>query len=375
MSLAIHEIARAKARFGLLAGAVGLLVFLILFQQALLSGLVGSFIGAVENQNSPVLVFGDQARKNVEASFLSEEQALAVAEVDGVGAAGLVGQNTYTVEADAELKDGVLFGYELGGLGEPQTLIEGRLPDAPNEAVASAADADAGFGLGDVVRIVGDRGPEIVIVGLGRDLRWSVAPTMFVSYETFEDAQRAANPNARTVLPSLVAVEPAEGVSPGELAARIGAEVPGVEALTNREAVDENPGVRGVNQSFQIVLALAFLVATLVVGFFFLILTVQKAKSLTLLRAIGSSSGYLIRNLLAQIFMVLAAGIVLGLGLLLIARSAGVSGDVEIALEPGSIGVTVIALSVLSLLGGLAAIRRVLRIDPLKATVASGRQL
>ena len=375
MLLARAEITRAKARFGLLAGAVGLLVFLILFQQALLSGLVGSFIGAVENQNSPVLVFGEQARKNVEASFLSERQATAVAGVEGVVESGLIGQNTYTVEAGGELKDGVLFGYELGGLGEPLTLTDGRLPERENEGVASAADADAGFGLGELVTIVGDEGPGITIVGLGESLRWSVAPTVFVSYETFEAAQRAQNPNAQTVLPSLVAAAPVDGLTSAELAARIDAEVAGVEALTNKQAVDENPGVQGVNQSFQIILVLAFLVATLVIGFFFLILTVQKAKPLTLLRAVGAPAGYLVRNLLVQIFAVLVAGVALGLALLLVVRSVSPSGDVEIELDAQSIAITLVALAALSFVGGLAAVRRLLGIEPIRATRAAGRQL
>ncbi|MEZ5273015.1 MAG: hypothetical protein R2694_12040 [Ilumatobacteraceae bacterium] len=52
MFLAWHEMRRSKLRFGLLTGAVGLLVFLILFQQALLGGLITQFIGAVRNQSA-----------------------------------------------------------------------------------------------------------------------------------------------------------------------------------------------------------------------------------------------------------------------------------------------------------------------------------
>ena len=52
MFLALKEMRRAKVRFGLLAGAVGLLVFLILFQQALLTGLINQFIGAIKHQKS-----------------------------------------------------------------------------------------------------------------------------------------------------------------------------------------------------------------------------------------------------------------------------------------------------------------------------------
>jgi len=377
MLLALREILRAKIRFGLLSGAIGLLVFLILFQQGLLGGLVTNFVGAVDNQNSPVLVFNDQARSNVEGSFLTLEQADAIAAVDGVAESGLIGEGTYTVDAGDEIQDAVLFGYELGGLGEPLTLSDGRLPEGPNEGVASSADADKGFAVGDTVEIVGagdTDGPRIEIVGTGDNLRFSVAPTVFVSYDTFEAAKSAVNPDAEVVLPSLVAVEPADGVGTDELTDRIDAEVPGTEALTRQEAVDGSPGVQGVNQSFGIVLLLAFLVVALVVGFFFLILTVQKAKALTLLRAVGAPTGYLVRNLLAQILLVLGAGVAVGAALVALVGSAG-TGDVAVDLDVRTALYTIIGLAVISLLGGLASIRRVLKIDPLRATLDAGREI
>ena len=52
---------------------------------------------------------------------------------------------------------------------------------------------------------------------------------------------------------------------------RIDAQVAGVEALTRQESIDNNPGVAGTTQSFNIILTLAFLVVVVVVGFFFLI--------------------------------------------------------------------------------------------------------
>lgn len=320
MLLATREIVRSKVRFGLLSGAVGLLVFLILFQQALLGGLITSFIGAVDNQDSPVLVFNDQARRNVEGSFLLPDQIEAIGQVDGVAASAPLGEATYTVEAGGELVDGVLFGYPVDGdgddtLGAPTSLIEGRLPERPGEAVASAADADDGFDVGDVIRIAADGGPEIEVVGLGEDLRWSVAPTLFVDYSTFEDAQRAANPQADVVFPSLV------------------------------------------------------------VAFFFLILTVQKAKALTLLRAIGAPSSYLVRNLVVQIVGVMAAGIAVGIGLVLAVASATAGGAIEVELVPGTVLPTVAGLTVLALIGGLGAIRRVLGIDPIRATANTGAEL
>ena len=57
MFLALNEMRRARTRFGLLIGAVALLVFLILFQQTLQNGLITSFVGALRNQSAPALVY------------------------------------------------------------------------------------------------------------------------------------------------------------------------------------------------------------------------------------------------------------------------------------------------------------------------------
>jgi putative ABC transport system permease protein len=88
--LASREIRRAPVRFGLLAGAVGLLIFLVFFQQTLLSSLLISFTGALQNQSGTVLVYSSEARNNLEASVLSPEIAAKVAGVPGVGQVGLL---------------------------------------------------------------------------------------------------------------------------------------------------------------------------------------------------------------------------------------------------------------------------------------------
>jgi putative ABC transport system permease protein len=108
-----------------------------------------------------------------------------------------------------------------------------------------------------------------------------------------------------------------------------------------------------------------------VVGIFFVILTVQKAAALTLLRAIGASSGRLVRSLLAQVLLVMVGGIVIGAGLLLLA-SLGSSPDFPIGFDVGIVVTRGVVLVVLAAIASLAAIRRVLRIDPIAATVPAG---
>lgn len=364
--LAFREIRRARVRFGLLAGAIGLLAFLIGFQQTLLTSLVTQFVGALRNQSAGVLVYGDDARRNVAGSVVTPGELAAVREVPGVGRAEPLGEGTFTVTAGGELRDAVLFGYRLGGPGAPDDVSRGRLPGRDGEAVASSLDEGRGFGIGDRVRVEPD-GPEIVVVGLARDLRYSVSPTMFVSYATFERARLAANPDAKAVLPSVVAVDTDPGADPAAVARRITATVDGVEALDRDAAARESPGVSAVQQSVGVVLLLAFVIVTTVTGFFFLILTVQKASALTLLRAVGAPAGYLVRALLVQVVLVVAAGLVAAALLLVIAARAS-STTLAVTVEPRPLALTGAVLLVLAILSSLGATRRVLRIDPIRAT-------
>ena len=360
--LAFAEVRRAKLRFGLLAGAVGLLVFLILFVQALLGSLLLSFTGALENQSAEVLVYSEDARKNISASVVLPPEQAAVEAVDGVGASAPLGEATVTVEADGDDADASVFGFVPGGPGEPTRLVDGRLPTAAGEAVASEEDAGAGFDIGDTVTVV-DGNVALTVVGLTERSRFSVAPTLWVTFDTYAQLRRAANPDAEEVVPSAVALVPAEGVTPQELAARVDDQVAGVDALTRSQAVDEAPGVSSVNTSFQLILALSFLVVAVVIGFFFLILTVQKQFTLTVLRAVGAPTSYLVKALLAQIGLVVGVGLVLG-GLLTYAAVTGASAGLPIAVEPGSLALTAIGVVVLSLVGSAFTLVRVGRIDP-----------
>ncbi|MEZ5249090.1 MAG: FtsX-like permease family protein [Ilumatobacteraceae bacterium] len=380
MYLALKEMRRARVRFGLLAGAVGLLVYLILFQQAISTGLIDQFIGALKNQSADVLVYNAQARRNLEGSIVLPEQSAAIAEVEGVAVAAPLGEGTFTVVAgdpDADEQDAVIFGYQLGGPGEPTTLTAGRLPERTGEAVASSRNAADGFDVGDTVTVVPNAGgtaTSFTVVGLAEEINYSVAPTLFTDFVGYDAARRAVNPDATDVLPSVVAVHVAEGAAPAEVAEAITAAVDGTEALTRQQAVDESPGVSAVRQSFSVILLLFYLVAPLVTGLFFLIVTFQKAGALTLLRAIGAPAGLLVRSLVVQVAAVVVSGAAVAVGLFWLTTRT-VIGSISVPFDLGAIGFTVGLVLVLALVTSLAAIRRVLRIEPIAATTGAGVHL
>lgn len=370
MFLALREMRRAKARFGLLAGAVGLLLFLILVQQTLQAGLVGAFVGGLRNQSAEVLVYSVDGRRNLQGSVVPPDLEEAVRAADGVGRAGRLGQTTVSVTADGELASAAVLGYEEEGLGSPTRLEEGRLPTASGEAVANVTDAELGFAVGDTVRVE-PGGFEITVVGAARDINLLVQPTLFVTYDTFVATVAAANPAGAEPLPSAIAVEPADGVAPEDVVASINAARDDADALTRSAAADATPGVANIQQSFRIIFALFALVVPLVTGLFFLIITFQKSGALTLLRAIGAPARRLVSALLLQVVAVVVVGCALGTLLYLPFSNLRI-GSIALSFQGSAVVGWSAALLVLGALSALVSVKRVLAIDPIEATTAAG---
>jgi putative ABC transport system permease protein len=366
--LAAREMRRARTRFGLLIVAVAFLAFLIVFQQALFGQLVDQFVGAVRQQSAEVLVYSEQSRVNLQASVVPDDVVDAVAAVDGVAEAAPLGVATVTVEAGGEPADATLIGHRLGGPGQPRELRAGRQAAGPGEAVAAAGDEEAGFDVGD--EVVAPGGTRLAIVGLVPDALLSVTTTLFVDLDTYESARLAQNPDARAVPASAVGVLVDDGADPVQVAAAITAGVDGVEAFDREEAADRTPGVESVNRSLTLIVVLSYVVILIVTAFFFLILTVQKAPSLTLLRALGAPTSSVVVTVLTQAAVVVAVGFALGAVLSQLALVASPLGAAT--LDPLQALTTLVILLVLGAVASLGAIRRVLRIDPVEATVPTG---
>lgn len=370
MFLALREMRRARVRFGLLIGAIGLLVFLILFQQALQSSLLTSFVGAIRNQSAPVLVYSVDGQRVLQGSVITPELDRIVRATAGIAEVGTIGQGTFTVTAAGAQADASIIGYEREGTGSPRSLSAGRLPRQPGEAVASEADAADGFDVGATV-VVEPGGLPITVVGLAPDAQLSVGPTLFVGYDTYVAAVGARNPGAGTPLPNALGLVPVEGTTPAELVAAVNAGSEDLDALTRDQAADRSPGVAQVRQSFQVLFLLYGMVVPLVTGLFFLIVTIQKAGSLTLLRAVGAPAVRLVQALVVQVVVIVLAGLALGTALYAALTSADVT-SLSLRFDPGAVLLWSALLLVLGLLSSLVAARRVLSIDPVEAATGAG---
>ena len=372
MFIALREIRRSIGRFTLLSGAVALLVVLLLFFQAVAGTLTLGLTGGIENNSADVLVYSDRARRNPAASFLPPGTADRVAGVEGVAEVSEVGRLAVAARTGTEdggtgsggTEDVVVIGLGAPGFGGPAEVTDGRRAQAPGEAVVSTSSLATGFELDQEVTVAG---VTLTVVGTADDAAFDVSPTFYVLFEDYATmvANRTGSPGPAPV--SWLAVGAAAGVDPDQVAAALTGD--GLEALARDRAVESLPGVSQVTQSFGILYLLLFIVVTIVTGVFFLILTVQKQRSLILLRAIGAGRRDVVTPVLIQVLIVVGSGCLLGTAVaaLLLGAARDTFGS---ALDPRTTILTVGFLLVLGVAASLGAVRRVLAVDPIEATTA-----
>ena len=379
---------RSIGKFILLTVAVALLVYLILVQQAISRALVLSFNGALHTQTAPVLVYATDALRSPQGSVLPPPLQALVEEEPTVAQSARIGIVSVTLP-EAALADGeltvTLWGAEDAELGGVTAVDDGRAATASGEAVGTAGD----FELGETVTVTAPDGGgslDLEIVGLVRGAQVTVLPVLYTSYADFEQAVAINNPAAPMVLPNLIAVVPAadaaeaaagldgDQLTDADTSAMIASlreASSDLDPITRDRAANDFPGVAPVESSFFIILGLFGFVVPLVTGLFFLIITFQKARALTLLRAIGARAGVLVRSLLTQVLLVLGGGILIGTGLYAATTLIEI-GTLTLTVSWGEVAFWAVLLLTLGVVSSLAAVRRVLAIDPVAATTTAG---
>jgi putative ABC transport system permease protein len=128
-----------------------------------------------------------------------------------------------------------------------------------------------------------------------------------------------------------------------------------------------SPGYTAETSTLSLIQAFLYAISALVVGAFFTVITIQRKPEIAVLRALGASTSYLVRDALVQSALLLLASAGVGVGLGVAAGAAISSTDMPFALEAGPIAVATALLLVLGMAGAGAAVLRITRVAPLTA--------
>lgn len=375
MFLALRELRFARGRFGLMGAVVALIAVLMVMLSGLSAGLVNDGVSGLKSL--PVTAFAfDEGTKTDNAfsrSIVEPEQVQAWADQPGVAEAEPVGAGmTNATTEDGTQIDLSLFGVDPESFLAPE-VSEGEKLGPLNGIVVSETARSEGVEIGTVVTL--DRlDTELTVIGFtDGQATFGHVDMAFLPLNTWRlVASGAAQPGIPTQaqvdaldfdVASVIALKAEPGA---ELDLAAGDAAAETTAVSLKESFNSSPGYEAETLTLSLIQVFLYAICALVVGAFFTVWTIQRQHELAILRALGASGGYLVRDALAQAAILLvtftAVGVAAGVGL-----GAAMPEGMPFALEVTPILSSSLITITLGLIGAAVAVFRIIRIDPITA--------
>lgn len=352
MFIAVRDLRFARGRFALLGGVIALMTLMVVLLSGLTAGLGAASISAVQALPAEHLSFQQPAggqQVSFTTSSLPAGTARTVAQQPGVTGAHALGVST------TRMRDGDA-SAALTVLGTDPALYPdrqaGHAPGAGEVAVTADLADDQSLSVGDHIKLAGQ---PVTVAEIVATTSFNHLPVAYTPIGTW---QKLSHSDTVTAVASdggtVAAIDKAAGTS-----------------TLDRSAAYSAVGAYSSEQnSLNLMRGLLLIVSALVVGAFFTVWTMQRAGDLAVVRAIGGSRGYLLRDALAQAGLVLLGGAAVGGG---VAAGLGALATqvMPFVLDLRTVGVPLAAMIGVGILGAAASVRRVSTVDPLTALGAA----
>jgi putative ABC transport system permease protein len=378
MFIALRDLAFAKGRFLLM----GLVVVLIAFLTTLLSGLSA---GLIKNNISglmalPVthIAFEYDDEPTYRATLVERSMWEGWEKKPGVRAMEPLGHTIFNARgANDEPLELALWGVRPGAWTEPRVSAGAQLGSRDNGVVISQILADKGVKIGDTITL--DRVlTELEVIGITEEANIGHIPIVYAPLPKWQEATYG----------------PPGGMPPGEKFPDVVYDYVSVIALqldsgldaAAIKAIDDELGTRTLRKvddaykastgyieevrSVSMIQYSLILIAAVVIGAFFAIWTIQRTQEIGLVKALGASNGYLLRDSLGQAFLLLGVGTLVGLGAGLWIGQFFMKTGRPFMYVPETVAGAIVSLVVAGLVGGALSIRRITAVDPM---IALGR--
>lgn len=356
MFLAWRDLRVARGRFALVGAVIGLVALLTTVLTGLATGLVDDGISGLRSLSLTHLAFQPGAQSSFSRSSLDARHLGPWMQAEGIDASPL-GVSFFNAKAsDGESLDLAVFGVPQDSFLAPRPEARAAL-GARNGIVLSDAFRRTGLKVGDEITVVGPD-EKLAVLGFTHSGSYGHVDIAYTSLETWQRLVYGDSAHGRF---SAVAIRAHDGAS---LAAIDRAA--GTKSETKAHAYRGSPGFSAETATMDLIRGFLLLISALIVGAFFTVWTVQRTRQIGLLKAIGASSGYVLRDALGQLAVVLVAatgvGALVGVGL-----GSLVGNDVPFSLRAGPVVGSAAVLVLLGMAGSLVAIRRITSVDPIVA--------
>src|SRR5690625_2711008 len=330
MFLSLRDIAFARGRFAMMTGVVAMITLLLVMLSGLTGGLGKQNTSALEALNPQGVVFTSEEPSFTESAVTAED----ISDHDGATPLG-VGQTRMEVNDTAA-------GIGLFGLPEGATIPGTEEAVDDGIAIPETTAEDLDLAAGDEVKLAGQ---DQIISAIVPDMYYSHSPVVWTTTQNWADITHAPADVRGTVL--LTSTDDGDAVSLKE-------------SFNGLASYSSEQGSLLTMQGF------LYVISALVTVAFLSVWTIQRTRDLSILRALGASGNYLLKDALGQAAVILTIGAGLG-GLVGWGLGALASGVLPFELSAATVLAPTIGIWLLGMLGALLATRKVSQTDPMIA--------
>jgi putative ABC transport system permease protein len=375
MFIAIRDLAFAKGRFALMALVIALIAFLMTFLTGLAAGLIKNNISGLMELGVTHIAFELDDKPTYRNTMIEREQWEEWAAQPGVQKMEPMGHTVFTARTQRDDPlELVLWGMRPGSLIEPKVIEGEQLGDLENGVIVSQLLVDRdGVRMGDTITL--DRVlTELKVIGVTEERNIGHIPIIYAPLRIWQAATYGppGGPPPGEKLPdvvfdyvSVLALQLDNTMTPEKIRA-LDDEI-GTSTLNRSAFYAASTGYLEEVRTVQIIQVFLFVISAVVIGAFFSIWTIQRTKEIGLVKALGASNGYLLRDALGQALLLMAIGVFLGLSLGLWSGQAFMESGRPFMFETDKIVQAMTLLVIAGLLGGVLSIRRITSVDPIIA--------
>ncbi len=375
MFIAIRDLRFAKGRFLLMGTVVTLVSFLVIVLSGLSAGLVKANISGLMALPATHIAFEYTDHPSYRNTMVERYMWEGWANSDGVNAAEPIGHAIFTARTEDEKPIEItLWGLAPNSLAEPIVDRGEQLGSRDNGVIISRDLLDEDIRIGDTITL--DRVlTELVVVGIVNQSRnIGHLPIIYAPLRKWQEATYGppGGPPPGEKLPGIVFDFASIVMLQLEQGADIDALDDANETITmdRHEFYAASTGYSSEVRSVQMIQSLLFVISAVVIGAFFSIWTIQRTNEIGLVKALGASSWYLIRDALGQAFFLIATGTFIGSLLSLWFRSLVAGTELPFMLEAQTLAIAAFMLMIAGLVGAVMSVNRITRVDPI---IALGR--
>lgn len=306
MFLARRNLLQDKTRLALSIGGVALAVTLILVLKGFLAGMNHQITAYLDRSPGSIVVAQEDVVNLLGATSLVPEGIFQKAKsIRGVEGVVPILSQFVILDLHEKKQPAYMIGYDPDLGGGPWDLVAGREPRKKREIVLDRMLADRhGLRLGDQIEVL-DK--DFTVVGLSNGTSSWMTSFFFIRKEAAEELLLAHGAT------SFLLVTTSKDADQDGILRRLN-RFAGVNALGKNEmaANDLKLFARVFSAPLEMMVAIAFLVGTMIVGLVIYTATVERQREYGVMKAIGARNHVLYRVVLTQALAASLAGALLG---------------------------------------------------------------